>query len=124
MYFLLDLSHYVKYYVKFWHVLRCRSPNMDMSPDPRSKFRDFIFFLILHLILGYVTKFLIEKLSTSEVISQTPHEGVENTPPPPSAFRVKTPCMYRTKYGVTYKSKSAFSDCLYFCQILENKRRH
>ena len=40
------------------------------------------FFLILHLILGKVTKFLVEKLSTSEVISQKPHGGVENTPPP------------------------------------------
>ena len=66
-----------------------RSPNMAMSRDPRSKFgKKFIFFLILHLILGKVTKFLVEKLSTSEVISQKPHRGggVENTP---SAFRVK-----------------------------------
>ena len=53
-----------------------RSPNMAMSRDPRSKFgKNFIFFLILHLILGKVTKFLVEKLSTSEVISQKPHGG-------------------------------------------------
>ena len=59
-----------------------RSPNMAMSRDPRSKFRKNIyFFLNLHLILGKVTKFLVEKLSTSEVISQKPHWGVENTPP-------------------------------------------
>ena len=28
------------------------------------------------------------------------------------------------KYGVTYTGKSACSDCLYFCEILGNKRRH
>ena len=44
------------------------------------------FFLILHLISGKVTKFLVEKLSTSEVISQKPHGGGKH---PPSAFRVK-----------------------------------
>ena len=64
-----------------------RSPNMAMSRDPRSKFRKhFIFFLILHLILGKAAKFLVEKLSTSEVISQKPHGGWKT---PPSAFRVK-----------------------------------
>ena len=60
-----------------------------MSRDPRGKFRKKIYFLlILHLILGEVTKFLVEKLSTSEVISQKPHGGWKH-PPPPSAFRVK-----------------------------------
>ena len=60
-----------------------RSPNMAMSRDTESKFRKKISFsLILHLILGKVTKFLVEKLSTSEVISQKPHRGVENIPPP------------------------------------------
>ena len=64
------------------------SPNMVMSRDPRSKFQNFfIFFLILHFTAGKVTKFLVEKLSTSEVSSQKPHGGMENTPPP-SAFRV------------------------------------
>ena len=36
--------------------------------------------------LGRVTKFPVEKLSTSEVISQKPHGGWKT---PPSAFRVK-----------------------------------
>ena len=31
--------------------------------------------LILHLILGEVTKFLVERFSTSEVMSQKPHRG-------------------------------------------------
>ena len=46
----------------------------------------FYFVLILHLISEKVTKFLVEKLSTSEVISQIPHGGWKT---PPSAFRVK-----------------------------------
>ena len=64
-----------------------RSPNMAMSRDPRNKVRNKIFFLILHLILGKVTTFLAEKLSTSEVISQKPHGGWKT---PPSAFTVKS----------------------------------
>ena len=35
----------------------------------------FYFVPILHLISGKVTKFLVEKLSTSEVISRKPHGG-------------------------------------------------
>ena len=46
----------------------------------------FYFVLILHLILGQVTKFLLEKLSTSEVISQKPHEGCN---PPPGVLVLK-----------------------------------
>ena len=57
------------------------SPNMAMSCVPRSKFRKNCFLLILRLILGKAAKFLVEKLSTLEVISQKPHRGVENTPP-------------------------------------------
>ena len=63
-------------YVKFWHFFyNARSPNMAMLRDPRSKFRKTIFFQILHLILGQVTKVLVEKRSTSVVISQKPHGG-------------------------------------------------
>ena len=64
-------------YVKFWHFYDARSPNMAMSHNPRSKFRKILFFLILHLILGKAAKYLIEKLSTSEVISQKLMVGVE-----------------------------------------------
>ena len=35
----------------------------------------FYFVLILHLILGKVTKFVVKKLSTSEVISQISPRG-------------------------------------------------
>ena len=47
----------------------------------------FYFVLILHLILGKFTKFLVEKLSTSEDISQKSHRG-GGVEIPPSAFRV------------------------------------
>ena len=56
-----------------------RSPNMAMSRGSRSKFRKKLLFLILHLIFGKVTKFLVEKLFTSEVISQKPHGRWKNT---------------------------------------------
>ena len=87
MYFLLNLSHYVKiiwaFMSNFGIFLDTRSPNMAMSRDSRSKFRKkFIVFLILHLISGKVTKLLVEKFSTSEVISQKAHWGVEITPLP------------------------------------------
>ena len=87
MYFLLNLSHYVKSYGHLCQILaffyNARSPDMAMSRDPRSKFRKTLFFQILHLISGQVTKFLLEKRSTSVVISQKPHGGW------PSAFRGK-----------------------------------
>ena len=55
---------------------------MVMSRDPRSKFQKIYIFLILHLILGKAAKFLVEKLSTSEVISQKPHGGGGGKHPP------------------------------------------
>ena len=91
MYFLLNLSYYVKSY---GHL--CQFLAFFMMPTfqiwqchvtQEANFKKIYFFLILHLILGKVTKFLVEKLSTSEVISQKPHErGGKH---PPSAFRVK-----------------------------------
>ena len=42
--------------------------------------KNFYSFLILHLISGKVTKFLVEKLSTSEVISQKSHGSGKHTP--------------------------------------------
>ena len=87
MYILFNLSHYVKSYghlvQNFSIYYDAGSPNMAMSRDPRSKIKKKIFFLMLHLILGKAAKFLVEKLSTSEVISQKPHRvDVENTQPP------------------------------------------
>ena len=39
----------------------------------------FYFVPILHLILGKVTKFIVEKLSTSEISSKKPHGGVKQS---------------------------------------------
>ena len=59
-----------------------RSPNMVISRDPRSKFRKF--FIMSHSTFNIRKshKFSGGKLSTSEIISQKPHEGMENTPLP------------------------------------------
>ena len=46
-------------------------------------FEIFYFVLILHLIFRIVTKFLVKKLATSEVISHKPHGVVKTTHPPP-----------------------------------------
>ena len=78
------MSKVMDIFVKFWLLYDARSPNMVMSPDPRSKFQNFLFFFVLHLILGKVIKFLVEKLSASENISQKPHRWVE--PPPPQCL--------------------------------------
>ena len=68
-------------YVKFWLFLQC--PLSKYGHVTKQILKTFYFFLLLHLILGQVTTFLVEKRSTSEVISQKPHGGW------PSAFRVK-----------------------------------
>ena len=72
----------------FGNFYNAHSPDMALSRDSRSKFRKNLFFLILHLILGKVRKFLMEKLSTSEVIGQKPHWGGGGWKHPPNAFRV------------------------------------
>ena len=84
-------------FVKFWPFLRCPLPKYGHVTLPKKQISKFFYFvLILQLVLGKVIKFLVEKLSTSEVISQKPHGGwgggggegcVENTP---STFRVET----------------------------------
>ena len=92
MCFLLNLSHCVKCYGHFVNILA-----LFMMPTHQiwschvtqdANFEIFHFVLILQLILGKVTKFPAEKLSTSEVISKKPHGGGGGGTPP-SAFRVK-----------------------------------
>ena len=75
MYFLLNLSHYVKSYGHLCQFLAFFTmPALQIWPchvnQEANCEKKFYFFLILHLILGNVTKFLVEKLATSEVISQ------------------------------------------------------
>ena len=61
---------------------------MAMSHDPKSKFRGKIIFLNYAFNIRKVTKFLVEKLSTLEVIGQKPHRGWK-TYTFFTAFRVK-----------------------------------
>ena len=92
MYFLLNLIHYVKSYGHLCQILAFLTMSaLQIWPCHVTKEANFEkndLFLILHLILDKAAKFLVEKLSTSEVISQKPHGGWFFHPPP-SAFRVK-----------------------------------
>ena len=86
MYFLLNLSHYVKSFGHLSQILAFfMMPALQIWPCHVTQEANFEkkIFLILHLILGKAATFLVEKLSTSEVIRQKPHGGgggVENTP--------------------------------------------
>ena len=86
IYFLLNLSHYVKSCGHFCQILAffTMPAHQIWSYHITQISKNFYFVLILHLVLGKVTKFPMEKLSTSEVISQNTlrGEGVENIPPP------------------------------------------
>ena len=83
MYFLSNLSYYVKSFGHFCQnfgiFYNAHSPNMVCHVAQEANFEKN-FFLILHLILRKVTKFLMGKLCTSKVVSR------KHTP---SAFRVK-----------------------------------
>ena len=81
------MSKVMGVYVKFWHFITKYGQIWPCHVTQEANFKKLYFFLILHLILGKVTKFLVEKLSTSEVISQKPPGGGEKHLP--SAFRVK-----------------------------------
>ena len=79
MYFLLNLSHCLKSYghfVKFccyFTMLAHQIWSCHVTQD--AEFEIFYFVLILYLILRKVTKFLVERLFTLELISQKPHGG-------------------------------------------------
>ena len=87
MYFLLNLSHYVKSYghfVKFWHFFMMPAHQIwSCHVTQEANFEKFLFFPNSAFNIRKSYKFLVEMLSTSEVISQKPHWGVENNPPPP-----------------------------------------
>ena len=94
MCFLLNLNHCAKSYGHFCQILALFTMpahqiwSCHVTQD--AIFEKFYFVLILHLISEKVTKFLVEKLSTSEVISKKPHGGGGVWKTPPSAFRVKS----------------------------------
>ena len=83
------MSKVMGIYVKFWQFLRCPLPKYGHVTSPKKQIWKN-FFLILHLISGKVTKLLVEKLSTSEVISQKPHGGGGGGGHLSSAFRVNS----------------------------------
>ena len=88
------MSKVMEIYVNFWHFLPCPLSKYDHFTWPKKQISKKLYlFLILHLTLGKVTKFLMEKLSTSEVISQKPHGGWKT---PPSTFRVKETLLVMT----------------------------
>ena len=81
MYFLLNLSHCLKSYGHFCQFFCCcfftmpahQKWSCHVTQD--AEFEFFYFVLILYLILRNVTKFLVERFFTLEVISQKPHGG-------------------------------------------------
>ena len=79
MYLLLSSSDYVKSYRHFCQILAFFTMPAHQiwscQVTQEANFKSFYFVLILHLIFRKSTKFLVEKLSTSEVISQKPHPG-------------------------------------------------
>ena len=59
-------------YVKFWLFLPCPLTTLVVKLQTS---KIFYFVLVVLLILGKVKKIVVEKFSTSEVISQNPHRG-------------------------------------------------
>ena len=80
------MSNVVGIFVEFWPFFTMPALQIwSCHVTQEANFENFLFVSILHLILGKVTKFLMEKLSTSEVISRKPHGGGGGggTPPCP-----------------------------------------
>ena len=78
------MNHYVKSYGHLCQILAfLMMSGLQIWPchvTQEANFEKNYFFLILHLILGETAKFLVEKLSTLEVISQKPHRGGKHPP--------------------------------------------
>ena len=84
MYFLLNLNLCVKSYRHFCQILAFFTMPAHQiwscHVTQEANLENFLFCPNSTLNIRKVTKFLVEKLSNSEVISQKPH-GFENTPP-------------------------------------------
>ena len=75
------MSKVMGIYVKFWNFLLCPLSKYGHVTCPKQQISEKIYlFLILHLTLDKAAKFLVEKLFTSEVISQKPHGGWKAPP--------------------------------------------
>ena len=102
------MSKVMGIYVNFWHFLQCPLSKYGHVTWPKKQIsKNLYFFPILHLILGKVTKFLVEKLSTSEAISQKPHGGCKT--PPPSAVRVKARWNKRKSNSLILSSSPSYT---------------
>ena len=90
MYFVSNLSHCVKSNGHLCQILASFTMPAHQiwlcHVTQEANFKKVYFVLILHLILGKVTKFPVEKLPTLDVISRKPHEGGKH--PPSCSFRV------------------------------------
>ena len=76
------MSKVMGIFVKFWPFLPCSLTKYGHVMWPKKQIsKIFYCVLILHLILGKVTKFLMEKPSTSEVITRA--GGGKHPPPHP-----------------------------------------
>ena len=81
-YFLLNLSHYVK---RYGHFYDAHSPNMVMSPDPRSNFEKFLHFP--NSAFNIRKSYKIYRRKTLLFRNYQPKRKYP-PPPPSSAFRV------------------------------------
>ena len=92
MYFLLNLSHYVKSYGHLCQILvffyHARPPNIAMSHDPRRKFRKKNYFFS-NSAFNIRKSYKISSRKALYFRSYQPKTSWELEPPPPSAFRVK-----------------------------------
>ena len=79
------MSKVMDIYVKFWHFA---TPGLQIWSCHVSQDEKILLFPNSVFNIGKAAKFSVEKLSTSEVISQKPHGG-GGWKTPPSAFRVK-----------------------------------
>ena len=87
-----------------------RSPKWPCHVTQEANFKKIFFLLILHLILGKLTKFVVQKLSTSEVISQNLKGGGKH---PPVVLVLK---LIRIKI-LPGKTLSTFFSVLVFIQV-------
>ena len=110
----VTMSKVVGIFVKFWHFLRCQLTKYGYVTWPKKQISKIFYFLvILHLILRKVTKFLVQKLSTSEVISQKLTGGGA----PPVPLRLSWKKASYTCIVWSHEKKDSQLILLYYCSI-------
>ena len=121
MYFLLNLIYYVKSYGHLCQILAFfKMPAHQIwscHVTHEANFEFFYFVLILHLILGKVTKFQVEKLSTSEVINQKP-QGRWKTPGLALRVKAQNGSHLYEKYSV-FPTVTIFFKSAFLCNLMQ-----